>query len=107
MNDGQFPSTMRHAASPIRRGNRAFSLTEIAIAMATISFCLVALLGLVSASLKTGQASAQETSLASAGRQVLDALRSRAFADIPYAEPPRTTNVTEPTILPTIYLSEE
>ena len=86
---------------------RGFSLTEIAIAIATVSFSLAALLGLVSVSLKTGQGSEQETCLASASRQALDALRSRNFRDLPYTEPPRTANVTEPTVLPTIYLSEE
>ena len=61
---------------------RGFSLTEIAIALATVSVSLAALLGLVSVSIQTGQSSAQETCLASASRQALDALRSRNFEDL-------------------------
>jgi type II secretory pathway pseudopilin PulG len=93
------------------RSIRAFSLTEIAIALATVSVSLVALLGLVSVSLKTGQSSAQETCLASASRQVLDALRSRDFEDLRtneiFVEPPQTSDETQPTVLPTIYLSDD
>jgi hypothetical protein len=94
-----------------RRGLSAFSLTEIAIALATVSVSLVALLGLVSVSLKTGQSSAQETSLASASRQVLDALRSRDFQALKdeqvFVEPAGDSDITQPTTLPTIYLSED
>lgn len=102
---------MRHSSLRKHQSVRGFSLTEIAIALGTISVSMVALLGLVSVSLQTGQSSAQETCLASASRQALDALRSRNFEDLrtnhAYTEPAPASKETEATTLPTIYLSDD
>ena len=97
-----------------RRRARGFSLTEVAIAIATVSVSLVALLGLVSVTLQTGKSSASETSMTTASHQALDVLRALPFGDIPYEEPPTQMpepgseeKATTPTILPTVYIAED
>lgn len=99
------PSTHKPGLRKLR-ATRGFSLTEIAIALATVSVSLVALLGLVSVSIQTGQSSAQETCLASASRQALDALRAKGLDNLPF-DAPTVANETTPATLPTIYLSDD
>lgn len=105
MNPIMIPNSDRPHGMRKQRATRGFSLTEIAIALATVSVSLVALLGLVSVSIQTGQSSAHETCLASASRQALDALRSRGFGDLPIETP--HGNETKAAVLPTIYLSDD
>lgn len=106
MNQPVIPQSTHKPGLRKLRATRGFSLTEIAIALATVSVSLVALLGLVSVSIQTGQSSAQETCLASASRQALDALRAKGLDKLPF-EPPTTMNETTPAVLPTIYLSDD
>lgn len=88
--------------SKLRRRKWGFSLTEVAIAMATVSVSLVSLLGLVSVTLQTGKTSASETSMTTASHQALDILRARSFIELR----PKPADL-DPSTLPTVYIAED
>jgi uncharacterized protein (TIGR02598 family) len=65
--------------------SEGFSLTEVVLALGIVAFAIVALLGLLSASLGTSRVAEDETRLAAITSDVIDTLRSRPFADVPIA----------------------
>src|SRR6266498_3315923 len=56
----------------------AFSLAEVTLALGVAAFCLIAVLGLLPTSLKTQQASIQQTT----ANQIISTIRSEERADI-------------------------
>ncbi len=67
------------SSAPERRGRGAFSLVEVAVALGVVSFAVIALLGLLSAGMKAGKSSQQDTVLALAARYVLSDLKRQPF----------------------------
>lgn len=62
---------------------RAFSLIEIVLALAVISFALLAVFGLISISLKADRESSSDTVMAGMRRTVMGDLRTGTFANLP------------------------
>ena len=62
---------------------RAFSLVEVVLALAIISFALLAMFGLISISLKADRDSSSDTVLAEMHRQVMGELRTGTFGNLP------------------------
>lgn len=65
------------------KGVRAFSLVELALAMAIISFCLVSLLGLFSTGMVSSKKASDETYLAGMAWMAASDLRSQTTANMP------------------------
>lgn len=65
----------RHMLPPLRR-TAGFSLVEVALAIGVAAFCLIAVLGLLPTSLKTQQASAQQTIANEIASEILGDLRA-------------------------------
>ena len=63
--------------------SRAFSLIEIVLALAVISFALLAVFGLLSISLKADRDSSSDTVMAGMRRTVMGDLRAGTFANLP------------------------
>lgn len=64
------------SASPRRPALRAFSLIEIVLALAVISFALVGIMGLFPAAMKSAKESQQETRATHIAQQIFDDLAS-------------------------------
>ncbi len=71
---GNYQNT-RHMKPPVRR-TAGFSLVEVTLALGVAAFCLVAVLGLLPTSLKTQQASAQQTIANEIMSEILGDLRA-------------------------------
>ena len=67
--------TGRHMKPPVRR-TAGFSLVEVTIALGVAAFCLIVLLGLLPAGVKTQQASAQQTIANEIMSEILGDLRA-------------------------------
>jgi uncharacterized protein (TIGR02598 family) len=78
----------RSLAAHARR--KAFTLVEIAIALAVVSFALLALLGLISVSLQSSRNASQDTEIALASEYALSTLTTNTYANL--ATTPPTTN---------------
>lgn len=77
--------------SPATR--RGFSLPEVVIALGIVAFCVIAILGLLAAGLKSGKSSLDDTVIAAAARQEMSSLRRAYFPGIaPGAEVATTAN---------------
>ncbi len=62
---------------------RAFSLIEIVLALAVISFALLAVFGLISVSLKADRESSSDTVMVGMRRSVMGDLRTGTYANLP------------------------
>lgn len=71
------PQNTRHMKPPVRPA-AAFSLVEVTIALGVAAICLIVLVGLIPAGLKTQQASAQQT----IANQIMTVLLSDLRADL-------------------------
>ncbi|HEX4084236.1 MAG TPA: hypothetical protein VHY22_04945 [Chthoniobacteraceae bacterium] len=95
------------------RGRAGFSLIEIALALGVIAFALVAIVGLMSVSMKTGRGATEDTLLSSMTGQVMSGLRSQHFVDashpagtqgvLPDTAAVSSSAAITATILPTMY----
>jgi uncharacterized protein (TIGR02598 family) len=61
---------------------RAFTLVEVALALAVVSFALIALLGLVSVSLQSSRDANHDTEIALASEYALSNLTTNSFASL-------------------------
>jgi len=71
---GNYQNT-RHMKPPVRR-TAGFSLVEVTLALGVAAFCLIVLIGLLPAGLKTQQASAQQTIANEITSEILGDLRA-------------------------------
>jgi Verrucomicrobium spinosum paralogous family TIGR02598 len=71
---GNYQNT-RHMKPPVRR-TAGFSLVEVTLALGVAAFCLIVLVGLLPAGLKTQQASAQQTIANEIMSEILGDLRA-------------------------------
>lgn len=62
--------------------NKAFSLVEVAIALGIVSFALIALLGLMTASLNSGKRAYEDTTIASLTQRVVTEIKTNTFANL-------------------------
>jgi len=76
------PKRITESPRKDRAGPRAFSLIEIALALAVISFAVVGLIGLLALALDSSRASGDDTYVASMARQVVAELRAGTFDGI-------------------------
>jgi uncharacterized protein (TIGR02598 family) len=68
----------------------AFTLVEIALALAVVSFALIALLGLVSVSLQSSRDANHDTEIALASEYALSSLTTNSFASLATMAPTTT-----------------
>jgi uncharacterized protein (TIGR02598 family) len=71
---GNYQNT-RHMKPPVRR-TAGFSLVEVTLALGVAAFCLIVMMGLLPAGLKTQQASAQQTIANEITSEILGDLRA-------------------------------
>lgn len=73
--------------TPWRRSS-GFTLIEVVLALAVISFAVVALLGLLSVSAGSSRSASEDTVIASMSRQVIAEMRSKPFSSLPTKSEP-------------------
>ncbi len=66
---------------------QAFTLVEVAIALAVVSFALIALIGLISVSLQSSKSANHDTEIALASQYALSTLCTNSFANLVNLQP--------------------